>query len=336
MRQAHIHNRRYLGNKQSLSEFITSTVNDNCTDIEVVADIFSGTGAVANMFKDSKVVITNDLLYCNYISHCAWFLPQAYSKEKVGVLIAKYNDICTSEDNYMRKNFADTFYSADICSKIGYIRQNIEDSHTAQEINFKEYSILITALLYGMDRVANTVGHYDAYRKNAAYDLGFIVPLILPDPNNQKNQCFNRDANVLAGEIECDLLYLDPPYNSRQYSDAYHLLENIAKWEKPEVFGIARKMDRTDIKSHYCTTKAVGAFTDLIEKAHAKYIMLSYNNISEKGNSRSNARLSDDDIMRVLEAKGEVKVFETKHKAFSTGKGNLPDNAERLFLCRVR
>ena len=56
MRQAHIHNRRYLGNKQSLSEFITSTVNDNCTDIEVVVDIFSGTGVVANLSQPSEVL----------------------------------------------------------------------------------------------------------------------------------------------------------------------------------------------------------------------------------------------------------------------------------------
>ena len=65
MKQAHIHNRRYLGNKQSLGDFITKTVEGNCKGVEVVVDIFSGTGAVANMFKDNKVVITNDLLYCN-------------------------------------------------------------------------------------------------------------------------------------------------------------------------------------------------------------------------------------------------------------------------------
>ena len=336
MKQAHIHNRRYLGNKQSLSSFITQTVNDNCVDVKTVVDIFSGTGAVANMFKDRKIVITNDLLYCNYISNCAWFLPKRYSAKKIKSLIKQYNEVETNENNYMRENFADTFYSADTCSKIGYIREDIECKYKANAINFKEYSILITSLLYGMDKVANTVGHYDAYRKNAAYDSRFILPLVLPEPNNKDNQCFNSDANKLAGEIKCDLLYLDPPYNSRQYSDAYHLLENMAKWEKPEVFGVARKMDRSSIKSDYCTMKAVDAFADLIEKADAKYILLSYNNISEKGNSRSNAKLSDEDIVRILSAKGEVKIFETEHRAFSTGKSNLPDNTERLFLCEVK
>lgn len=336
MKQAHIHNRRYLGNKQSLGDFITKTVEDNCVGVEVVVDIFSGTGAVANMFKDNKVVITNDLLYCNYIGNCAWFLPQKYSAKKIKSIIKTYNDVSTNENNYMRQNFADTFYAADTCSKIGYIREDIETKYKAKAINFKEYAILITALMYGMDKIANTVGHYDAYRKNADYDSRFVIPLVLPEPNNAGNKCFNNDANVLIGDIKCDLLYLDPPYNSRQYSDAYHLLENMAKWEKPEVFGVARKMDRSDIKSDYCTMKAADAFAHLVENADAKYIMLSYNNISEKGNSRSNAKLSDDDIVSILSAKGDVKIFETEHRAFSTGKSNLPDNTERLFLCEVK
>ena len=57
------------------------------------------------------------------------------------------------------------------------------------------------------------------------------------------------DSNELVKNIEADLVYIDPPYNSRQYCDAYHLLENVARWEKPEVFGVARKMDRSTMKS---------------------------------------------------------------------------------------
>ena len=68
------------------------------------------------------------------------------------------------------------------------------------------------------------------------------------------------DTNAIASTIEADLVYIDPPYNSRQYCDAYHLLENVARWEKPEVFGVAKKMDRTSLKSAYCTQKAVKVF----------------------------------------------------------------------------
>lgn len=79
LKQAQINNRRYLGNKFALSEFITQVVNENCQNIKTIVDIFSGTGAVANLFLD-KTIITNDLLYSNYICHCAWFLPQEYDK----------------------------------------------------------------------------------------------------------------------------------------------------------------------------------------------------------------------------------------------------------------
>ena len=335
LKQSYINNRRYLGNKYSLTSFIRETVEENCLGVNIVVDIFSGTGAVADAFKD-KMVITNDLLFSNYISNYAWFAPMKYSEQKVIEYIAKYNNIKTSENNYMKENFADTFFSADDCSKIGDVREQIEIEYRNSKINFKEYAILITSLLYGMDRIANTVGHYDAYRKNVEFDKELIFPALLPEQNlNENNQCYNKDANELIDELECDLLYLDPPYNSRQYCDAYHLLENVARWEKSEVFGVARKMDRTSLKSDYCLIGATKAFEDLIEKANARYILLSYNNMSNKGNDRSNAKISDEDILRILNKKGKVTVFEKEYKSFSTGKSDIKDNTERLFLCET-
>lgn len=330
-----INNRRYLGNKFSLSNFIRNTVDENCKDIEIVADIFSGTGAVANAFKD-KTIITNDLLYCNYISNYAWFFSQDYNENIIIDLINKYNKHTTKANNYMRKNFADTFFSADDCSKIGFIREDIEKHLKDKKINFKEYSILITSLIYAMDKIANTVGHYDAYRKNIVFDKKLHLCMLLPDKQLKKNNiCFNQDANVLIDNIECDLLYLDPPYNSRQYCDAYHLLENVARWNKPKVFGVARKMNRDNLKSKYCLKEATLAFYDLIQKAKTKYILLSYNNTQNKANDRSNAKINDEDILSILKTRGQVRVFEKKYKSYTTGKAKVLDNKERLFLCTL-
>lgn len=334
LKQSFINNRRYLGNKYSLSDFIRKTVEQNCKGVNIVADIFSGTGAVSNAFKD-KMLITNDLMYSNYISNYAWFGYEKYSSKKIIDFIYKYNQVKTNENNYMRENFADTFFSADDCSKIGYIREDIEKKYINEEINFKEYAILITSLLYAMDKIANTVGHYDAYRKNASFEKQLTLSVLLPDELNSNNTCYNLDANKLIKTIKCDLLYLDPPYNSRQYCDAYHLLENVARWEKPEVYGVARKMDRTALKSDYCMIRATKAFEELIENADAKYILLSYNNMSDKGNDRSNAKISDEDILSILSKKGKVKIFEADYKSFSTGKSDIKDNKERLFLCEV-
>ncbi len=121
LKKLFINNRRYLGNKYSLSDFIRKTIEENCKVINIVIDIFSGTGAVSNAFKD-KMLITNDLLYSNYISNYAWFGAEAYSSKKIVEIIYEYNQIETKENNYMRENFGDTFFSADDCSKIGYIR----------------------------------------------------------------------------------------------------------------------------------------------------------------------------------------------------------------------
>ena len=328
-----INNRRYLGNKYKLLDFIRNTVSTECNGINTVADIFAGTGSVASAFADKKL-ITNDFLYFNYVCHVAWFGSERYDEGKIERLIQYYNEVIPTEENYMSEHFADTFFSLEDCRKIGFIREDIEARYGENEINARERAILITSLLYAMDKIANTCGHYDAYIKGATYDkhLELSVPLASND-NNENNQCYNEDANCLVERIEADLVYIDPPYNSRQYCDAYHLLENVARWEKPAVSGVALKMDRSKLKSDYCTSNATTAFEDLISKIKAKYILLSYNNMAEKGNSRSNAKISDEDIMRILSRKGKVKVFSEEYKAFSAGKSDIKDNEERLFLC---
>ena len=189
-----------------------------------------------------------------------------------------------------------------------------------------------------MDRIANTCGHYDAYRKNSDLSNQILEMRMLSAEKglNQKNQCFNTDSNSLASSIKSDIIYLDPPYNSRQYCDAYHLVENVARWDKPEVFGVAKKMDRTSLKSKYCTQSAPEAFDDLISKLDARYILVSYNNMENKGNDRSNARISDEQILNSLKKRGAVQVFSEEYKAFTTGKSDRADNQERLFLCSCR
>lgn len=328
-----INNRRYLGNKYKLLPFITGVVNEECSDIKSLADIFAGTGAVASAFLD-KTVITNDLMYSNYICNLAWFGAQAYNKQLVIDYIVQYNAIAEYAENYMTENFANTYFSYNACAKIGYIREDIEQNYLNGKINERERAILTTSLLYAMDKIAKTCGHYDAYRKGAVFDstLELSVPLAEVH-NNPANQCFNKDANQLVKEIAADLVYIDPPYNSRQYCDAYHLLENVARWSKPPVYGVARKMNRDKIKSKYCTQEATEAFEDLIKNIKAKYILFSYNNMATKGNGRSNAKITDEDIMRILQNKGTVKIFSQNYKAFSAGKSNIADNAERLFLC---
>lgn len=328
-----INNRRYLGNKYKLIPFIKRVVSTECREVSTVADVFAGTGSVASAFLDKKI-ITNDNLYSNYICHLAWFSPEQYSKEKIISIIQEYNSMVVEEDNYMSINFGDTYFCKKDCRKIGFIREDIEVLYKEGLLNDKERALLITSLLYAMDKIANTCGHYDAYRKGVSFDKHIELAVPVPEENlNENNLCFNLDTNDLVKEIQADLIYIDPPYNSRQYCDAYHLLENVARWEKPEVYGVAKKMNREALKSAYCTRNATEAFEELMDSISAKYILLSYNNMAEKGNDRSNAKISDEDIFRILKKKGKVKVFSEEYKAFTTGKSDIKGNEERLFLC---
>ncbi|WP_058893738.1 DNA adenine methylase [Campylobacter iguaniorum] len=329
-----ISSRRYLGNKTKLLPFILNTVSENCNNIKSIADIFAGTGAVASAFID-KTIYTNDILQSNYLCNVAWFSHKKYSKTKIKSILNYFNKYDKVENNYMSENFADTYFSAKVCSKIGFIRDSIETLSKDSEINERERAILITSLIYAMDKIATTCGHYDAYIKGGKLvdNITLAMPFLYENLN-QNNRCFNKDANELVREIYADLIYIDPPYNSRQYSDAYHLLENIATWQKPQVFGVARKMDRSAIKSRYCNSGANEVLIDLISNINSKYILLSYNNMAAKGNDRSNAKISDETIIQILSKKGKVSVFSQDYKTFNAGKSNIKNNSERLFLCK--
>jgi len=327
-----LQNRRYLGNKYKLLGFIEDIVAEKCNGIKSFCDIFAGTGVVGERFNKPEIkIISNDFLFTNYVCLKA-FLGTSSPIQNVTDKIDILNSLKTAQDNYFSKYFGNTYFSLENARKIGAIRGEIERIAETEE----EKNILICSLIYAVDKVANTVGHYDAFRK----DLDMLQPVKLLAPNidhlnNGNNDIYKEDANILIRKIVCDVLYIDPPYNSRQYSDAYHLLEKLAEWKKPNVEGVAKKMDRSHIKSSYCLKNATQAFEDLIKNANCKHILLSYNNTGDSKDGRSNARINDNDILRILKNKGEVEIFERDYKAFTAGKSNGDGNAERIFYCNV-
>jgi len=332
-----ISQRRYLGNKNSILPFIDNIIKNEIGNFNSFCDIFSGTGVVGNYFntKDNKI-ISNDLLYHNFVSLNAFLNPDSFNQNKLLNIINDFNNLNVEEENYFSIHFGDKYFSKKNAIQIGFIREKIRNLYLNNKINLKEKFILLTSLNYSIDKIANTVGHYDAYIKKNLKDLSFEMKLIDTNlENNKNNEIYNKDANLLIRDIECDILYLDPPYNSRQYSDAYHLLENLTLWQKPEVFGVAKKFDRSKIKSEYCKVNASILFDDLIQNSKSKYILLSYNNMGNKGNNRSNARISDEQILKSLSKKGEVKIFEQDYKEFNTGKEKRNNNKERIFFVKV-
>ena len=328
-----LQNRRFLGNKHKLLGFIEDIVNEKCNGFSVFCDIFAGTGVVGERFNEKNIkVIANDFLASNYIPLKAFLGTSEIDFDEIEKKEVLLNSLKTDRDNYFSEHFGNTYFTLENARKIGAIREKINEIAK----NENEKVVLITSLLYAVDKVANTVGHYDAYRKklDTTQPLRLLVPDFDPE-NNLNNEIYQRDANQLIGEISCDVLYIDPPYNSRQYSDAYHLLENLVTWEKPPVYGKAKKMDRSYIKSDYCLASAPRAFSDLISNAKCKHILISYNNTGESKDGRSNARISDEQIINVLKTRGEVDIFERDYKAFTTGKSNTDGHTERVFYCKV-
>ncbi len=328
-----LQNRRYLGNKYKLLGFIEDIISEKCGSINSLCDIFAGTGVVAERFNNPEIkIISNDFLSANHSCLQAFLGTNKDIQKNITEKINHLNNLQCNNGNYFSEHFGGTYFTEENARKIGAIRAKIENIAENED----EKNILICSLLYAVDKVANTVGHYDAFRKKL--DMLQSVKLLMPDidySHNKDNEVYKEDANILIRKIFCDVLYIDPPYNSRQYSDAYHLLENLAEWKKPGVIGIGKKMDRSHIKSAYCLKAAKQAFTDLIKNANCKHILLSYNNTGDSKDERSNARMSDNEILQILNDKGDVEIFKKDYKAFTAGKSNGENNAERIFYCKV-
>lgn len=334
-----LENRRYLGSKAKLLDFIHKIVEEKCGVIHSFADIFGGTGNVGWSFNDIKTkVIINDFLKSNYLSYIAFFGKEKIDVKKLKSIIAIYNNVQTDDDNYFSFNFSNTYFNKNNCRKIGFIRDDIDNRYKTGELNEREKAYLVTSLLYAMDHIANTVGHYDAYRMDGDLNKKLTLKMLNVGSlsQNKNNEVFNEDANDLVKKIESDVVYIDPPYNSRQYCDAYHLLENVAIWDKPDVFGVAKKMKRgKNIKSDYCTQKAPTSFDNLIQNINSKFIIVSFNNMGTKGAGRSQSKLSDEDIIKSLSKRGKVEVFAVEYNQFTTGKTDIKGHQERLFVCEV-
>jgi adenine-specific DNA-methyltransferase len=330
--------RRYLGSKSKLLTFIDEVLTKEKVEFNSFADIFSGTGVVASYFHSKSHIVVNDILESNYLSYQAYFGKSRIRTKWLGDKLKDYNRLDTTEipDNYFSINFSNTYFDETNSKLIGHIREDIENLYLAKEINQRERAYLITALIYALDRIANTVGHYDAYRKVDMPTRQLELRPLLVNKTKYSASLYKTDANELVRQIKSDVVYIDPPYNSRQYSDAYHLLENIAEWQKQPVHGVAKKIDRSHIKSAYSLKSAGYAFGELINAVDAKYILVSYNDMGTSGDARSQSRISDQELISALESKGEVVVYEKRFNQFTTGKSKRNDLKERIFFCRVK
>ncbi len=331
-----LHNRRYIGNKQKLLDWIFSIIKQDCKNVESFTDIFAGTGIVSSVaISQYKEVILNDFLYSNNIIYKAFFEQKSFDEDKINNIIRNYNNINSDdlEENYFSKNFGGKYFSHNSAKIIGFIRENIEENK--ENLTDKEYSILIASLLYSVDKIANTVGHYDAYFKKHHIEDKFFLKPIEPIKSSNKISIFKEDANKLINQINTDLVYIDPPYNSRQYSRFYHVLENLTKWNKPKLHGVALKPEPENM-SDYCRISAKKRLYELVHSIKTKYFAVSYNNTYNSKSNSSKNKITLEEIEEILNSIGTTKIYEKEHQQFNTGKTEFDNHREYLFITKVK
>lgn len=330
-----LESRRYIGCKQKLVDWIFDIIQRETKNIHSATDIFAGTGVVAKkMLSLYDKVIINDFLLSNNQIYKAFFKNGEWNKEKILKKIELYNSLEAAilEDNYFSINYGGKYFDYDMSKKIGWIREDIEKSKS--ELTEKEYAILLATLIYNIDKHANTLGHFEAYIKKPIKKSELKLRLI--DVKEFENlTIYREDSNKLAKEIKSDLVYIDPPYNSRQYCRFYHVYENLVKWDKPILSGVAMKPPAENM-SKYCTSKAPEAFSDLVKNLDAKYLAVSYNNTYNSKSGSSKNKIELEEIEEILNAKGETKKFAKDYRFFNAGKSDLENHQELLYITKVK
>lgn len=291
---------RYIGSKNNMLHNIQNIISSldishTKKKLPILCDIFAGTGAVGIHFKKDFQIISNDLLRFSFLLQSIKIglneKPKFINLKKIGINdpISHLNQInidCFDEiDNqFFAKNYSPygserQYFTINNAKKIDLILYEIEKFSLQGLINETEKNYLMCSLIEAVPFISNIAGTFGAYLKH--WDKRAFKELNLQDveiqSNGQTNKCYNQDANDLVTQINGDVLYLDPPYNSRQYLPYYHVLETIARNDRPQIYGKTGMRPYKNETSDYCIKSSVlKTLDDIINKANFKYIVMSY------------------------------------------------------------
>ena len=344
---------RYIGNKENILDKIYSILEDNNIRGRSFFDFFAGTTNVSRYFKSKGYrVLSSDILYLSYCLQKAYvenndeptfskLLPTlppidggSLFSRPLDQVVGYLNTITPVKgfiyDNYTPGGTSNlsrprTYFIDENGQKIDAIRIRIEEWKQSGLISESEYFILLACLIETIGFYSNIAGVYAAFQKH--WDPRALKPLELKTiefvNNNQQNKVFCADSMDLLSEIDVDILYLDPPYNERQYAPNYHILETIAKYDNPAVRGVTGMRDYSGQKSRFC--RANTALEDLDKVAGTAkfhYLVLSYN---------SEGIMPQEMIIETLQKHGKVKLEQFEYARFKSNNNGLAKTKKTVF-----
>ena len=319
----------YIGSKFSLLNFIDDTFNKEVSDLGLkvnnVTDIFAGTSAVGRHFKKKGYqVIGNDLQYYSYALGKHYIENNNKSQLDINYF-DKLNNIKPVQgfiyNNYAAGSGSGRLYFSDHnAMKIDAVRQQIENDYIEGLIDENNYYFYLSSIIENIDKYSNTASVYGAFLKNlkkTAQKEVVFSPAEIIESNKNKTMLIG-DANSIIKNVRGDVLYLDPPYNSRQYHSNYHLLETIARYDNPEIRGLTGVRAQDDhLKSNYSKKReAEKSFKDLISNADYPLILMSYNN---------EGIIPLENIVSIMEEYGDYVQYKKEYKKFKSQSTQVND-----------
>ena len=329
---------RFLGNKESITDEICSLFDSIGLSNRKLKlfDAFCGSGSVSDSLKDKFDVVINDLL--------AWCV--VYTKGRLYAGSCEFsvlnfnpfdylNSCEKSVQGFIYKNYSPggskrMYFTAENAGRIDYFREQIETWKTSNLLTDKEYSYLLACLIESVSYVSNTAGVYGAFLKE--WDARALKQIKFIKIDSCRTTCnevatYNKKIEDIVSEIECDVLYLDPPYTQNQYGTQYHLLETLILNDNPKISEITGSRPVTPIRSNWSVEyKANILFDKIIAKTKAKHIIFSYN---------TDGLMSKDFIETSMKRYGKVDTFVCKkipYKKYRNWKTRADnDHYEYLF-----
>ena len=319
---------KYAGSKLKIIPYILESIKD--LEIKTVLDGFSGSTRVSQAFAQAGYDVTSsDISYCSEV--CAkCFLLSSKDKEYYQKIIDTLNSL-RGYDGWFTANYGGDEemtvkmpFQKKNTRKLDAIREKIEELN----LNDIDKSVILTSLLFALDSVDSTLGHFSSYLSKWS-DRSY-KDLFLKLPNLQKttgnHKVIREDIFEVVRNNEFDLAYFDPPYGSNnekmppsrvRYNAYYHIWTTVVRNDKPALFGkVNRREDTRDLvsasvfeefrKNEKGAFIAMEAIRTLIQNTKARYVLLSYS---------SGGRATKEELTRILTESGKVlKIIEIDYK----------------------